>query len=71
MVEPKSKRVGGNYPHINATRCKRLALEVAQQTKFKKFTRVSASFMEFVEATVRNAIISRVKQQPSVGKTLT
>lgn len=70
-AETKFKRIGGNYPHINATRVKKLALEVAKQTRAKGFNRVSSSFLDFVEATVKNAIISRVKQQPSVGKTLT
>ena len=46
-------------------------MEVAKQTRAKGFNRVSSSFLDFVEATVKNAIISRVKQQPSVGKTLT
>ena len=69
--EPKLKRTGGNYPHINASRVKKLALEVATQTRAKGFNRVSASFLDYIEATVKNAIISRVRQQPSVGKRIT
>jgi hypothetical protein len=36
----------------------------------KKFTQVSKSFMDDVEARVRNMITEHIKKHPSVGKTI-
>lgn len=50
---------------------KRMALSVAAKERpHVGFTRVSKSFIEMVEAAARAAIISRVRQHPSRGKTL-
>ena len=62
-------------PHLNRSRVKRTILEVAAQTRKDgcgkpRFTRVSASFLERIEAHVRNAIKSEIHQHPSVGRTL-
>lgn len=57
-------------PHLNRSKVKQTALDLAGQTRLNgtgqpRFTRVSASFVERIEAAVRNAIKSEV-----IGKTL-
>jgi len=48
-----------------------MALSVAAKDRpHVGFTRVGKSFIEMVEAAARAAIISRVRQHPSRGKTL-
>lgn len=63
------------YPHICRSKVKATALEVAAGHRkmsdgSPRFTRVSASFLEKIEATVRAAIQSNVHAHPGVGKTL-
>ncbi len=55
---------------INKAQVKRKALEVATAERSHKFTRVSQQFIDDIEATVRNAIVTKVKATPSKGKTL-
>jgi hypothetical protein len=62
-------------PHLNRSRVKRTALELAAANRHTydgkpRFTRVSATFLERIEARVREAIRSEVHSHPSVGKTL-
>jgi hypothetical protein len=59
-----------NTPHLNASRVRKTALEIAAQTRAQKFTRVGASFLERIEAKTRAAIAEEVRQHPSKGKTL-
>ena len=63
------------YPHICRSRVKRTALEVAAGHRkmadgSPRFTRVSAQFLEKIEAACRRAITSETHSQPSVGRTL-
>lgn len=55
---------------INASKCKKFALEFAKANRSHKFTRVSEDFLISCDAAVRNYIQNRVKGNPSVGKTL-
>ncbi len=61
--------------YICRSRVKQLALQVAKTqlgpTRSKMFTRIGTSFFEYIDGVVANAITSRVKSQPSKGKTLT
>lgn len=57
-------------PHLNRSRVKRTALEIAGTTRAKKFTRVGASFLLRIEAKCRAAIAEEVRLHPSKGKTL-
>jgi hypothetical protein len=58
-------------PHLNATRVRQTALEVAKQERpFWKCRRVSAVFLQRVEAHTRAFIVAEVKRHPSKGKTL-
>ena len=67
-----AKRPPGRHPHINRARVRKTALEIcAHDIRHKKFRRFADSFFDYVEASTRAAIATRVKQQPSVGKTLT
>ena len=57
---------------ICASKCKKFALEFAKgQIRTKKHTRVSEEFLISCEVALKNHIISRVKMQPTKGKTLT
>lgn len=57
---------------ICASRVKKFALAFAQaQIRTKGHTRVSEEFLLSCEAALRNHIYSRVKMQPTKGKTLT
>lgn len=59
------------HSHICKSKVRQTALEQAGALRpFNKFERVSEEFYDFIEATVRNAIVSRVKGQPSKGITL-
>jgi hypothetical protein len=55
---------------INASKCKKFALEFSKANRSHKFTRVSEDFLISCDAAVRNHIQSRIKGHPSVGKTL-
>lgn len=57
---------------ICASKCKKFALELARnQIRTKGHTRVSEEFLISCEVALKNHIISRVKMQPTRGKTLT
>lgn len=55
---------------VNRKEVRRLALVVAQLSGRANFTRVSACFLDSIEAHVRATIRSRVHRHPSIGKTL-
>lgn len=55
---------------INKKAVRDLALAVSKQTRQGKFTRVSASFLERIEAKTRLLVIAETNAHPSVGKTL-
>lgn len=58
-------------PHLlNRQNVKRLALEVADAFRARKFTRVSKEFVARAETHMRGWIIAEVKRLPSVGKTI-
>jgi spore maturation protein CgeB len=54
---------------LNRTKIKQLALEAAK-TRHHQFTRVSSEFVDHIESVVRSAVVKRVAQAPSKGKTL-
>jgi len=60
---------------ICASKCKKYALEFAKAnpapTRAKMFSRVSEDFLLSCEVALKNHIMSRVRSQPSKGKTLT
>ncbi len=53
------------------TAIKKMALDFSKAHRAGKFKRVGGSFLDAIEAATRNAVLNRVKMQPSVGKTLT
>lgn len=64
---------------ITRSRVKKLALDLAAQSKFRygtgdlkepRFTRVSKSFLDMVEASVRTTVAAAVERAPSRGRTL-
>lgn len=55
---------------INRAAVKRLALEMSVRLRDSKFTRVSATFLNDVDAALCNLVTRRVHDHPSVGKTL-
>lgn len=58
---------------INKSKVKRLAeacCEARAQRGGRRFTRISKSFYEAIDAATRNAISSRVNSAPSKGVTL-
>ena len=62
-------------PHLCRSKVKATALEVAAGHRkmsdgSPRFTRVSAQFLEKIEARCREAIRNEVCGQPSVGRTL-
>ena len=72
--EPKQVLPKVKFKLICASKCKKFALEVAKANpapqRAKMFTRVSEDFLIACEANMKNFILSRVKMQPSKGKTL-
>ena len=65
-------RVKSKFRFICASKCKKFALELARnQIRTKGHTRVSEEFLISCEVALKNHIISRVKMQPTKGKTLT
>jgi len=67
-----SRRPSGQHAHLNKSRVRKTALDIcAHDIRHKNFRRIKPSFYDFVENATRQAIASRVKQQPSKGKTLT
>lgn len=57
-------------PHLNRSRVKQTALELAKTTRAQGFTRVGQSFIDRIEAKTRAAIAEEVRLHPSKGKTL-
>ncbi len=57
-------------PHLNRSKVKQTALEIAGLTRAQKFTRVGITFLERIEAQTRAAIAEEVRRHPSKGKTL-
>jgi hypothetical protein len=62
-------------PHLCKSKVKATALEIAAGHRkmydgSPRFTRVSAQFLEKIEAACRRAITSEVHSHPGVGKTL-
>jgi hypothetical protein len=57
-------------PHLNRSKVKQTALEIAGQTRAQGFTRVGGSFLERIEAKTMQAIREEVRTHPSRGKTL-
>jgi len=55
---------------INRAACKKAVLEIAQQRRAGKFTRVSADVFDHLEGVLRSSIASLVHSHPSVGKTI-
>jgi hypothetical protein len=56
---------------INAKACRDFALEAAKVHRpAHPFERVSKEFLEQLNNDIRNLIISRVRNHPSVGKTI-
>ena len=64
---------------INQAEVRRFALDTAANTKFRfiggnrtaRFTRVSPSFLEHINAAAMRAVTERVSQHGSKGQTLT
>ena len=73
IEEPSvSRRPSGQHAHLNKSRVRKTALDIcAHDIRHARFNRIKPSFYDFIENAVRQAIALRVKQQPSVGKTLT
>ncbi|HVM51270.1 MAG TPA: hypothetical protein VMU04_24785 [Candidatus Acidoferrum sp.] len=57
-------------PHLNQSKVRQTALEIAEMTRAQRFTRVGKSFLERIEAKTRAAIAEEVRIHPSKGKTL-
>jgi hypothetical protein len=55
---------------INKAHVKKFALDYAKAQRGERFERVSAQFLEEVNAAVINTIRSKVQRHPSKGKTL-
>ncbi len=57
-------------PHLNRKKVKETALEIARASRAQPFERVGRTFLERIEAAVREAIAREVRTHPSRGKTL-
>lgn len=69
---PKERSASGRWKHISKANVRKLALDIcAHDIRHKNFRRIKPTFYDAIEAETRAAIARRVKQQPSVGKTLT
>lgn len=69
-VSPSRARIKFNL--ICASKVKKYALALArEQIRTKNHSRVSEEFLLSCEVALKNHIISRVKMQPTKGKTLT
>jgi len=73
-VISKPAKIKTRFRYINASKCKKFALEVAKanpcEARSKMFTRVSEDFLIAIETNLINFVQSRVKTHPSKGKTL-
>jgi len=56
--------------YINRQAIKRMALDLSEATRNGKFTRVSAEFLERINAKVAAIVREEVASHPSKGKTL-
>lgn len=55
---------------LNVKAVRQFALDYAKANKFHKFDRVGADFIAHIDGVVRSAVIGRVTNAPSKGKTL-
>jgi|688.fasta_scaffold299580_6 hypothetical protein len=55
---------------INRSACKKFVLSVAEDTRTKKFTRVSADVFDHLEYVMQKAIRDLVRTHPTIGKTI-
>ena len=55
---------------VNRSCVRRFVLEYAARSRSHRFTRVSDSVFDQIEATVRERCRTIVHQQPSVGRTI-
>lgn len=55
---------------INKKAVKTYALQVSQDTRGGKFTRVSSDFLARIDAKLRNIVTQEIHSHPSVGVTL-
>lgn len=55
---------------LNKSAAREYMLAQSKNLRAGKFTRVSKSFMDAAEASLKNRICEMVKQHPSIGKTL-
>ena len=55
---------------INKNACKQFLLDQSIRNRAGKFTRVSASIYDVLEAKLRDIMRGVVAQQPSIGKTI-
>lgn len=55
---------------INRSACKKFVLEVADNTRAKKFTRVSGDVFDHLESVMQKAIRDLIRTHPSVGTTV-
>ncbi len=74
-ISDQTPKVKYKPRYIVRSKVKQFALKVAKsnpcETRAKMFTRVGTPFYEALDGFVANWIVSRVKSQPSKGKTLT
>ena len=69
-MDQKPDLAMNSTPHINRSRVRRTALELAASMRAQKFTRVGQSFLDRIEAKIRVAIAEEVRLHPSKGRTL-
>lgn len=55
---------------INRSECRKFALAVAKK-RSDRFTRISKSYLDKLDAAVKTAIEKTVQNHPSIGKTIT
>lgn len=55
---------------LNAKSTKQFALDYAAKSRAHKFERVGESFIQRIDAAVRQAIVREIAAHPSKGKTL-
>ncbi len=55
---------------INKSKVKELALSISRERRNGTFKRVSASFLDRIEARVRVIVAKEIECHPSIGQTL-
>ena len=55
---------------LHKAQAKRLILDTATQLRFKKFTRVSDEWFDYLDGRLQELIASGIRSHPTVGKTL-